>query len=65
MDAWTIALFAAATLLAISGLMRLMRKRRDEVTADLRRQLLAEQLKVREEKAREAKKQRDAQRKTA
>lgn len=65
MDAWTIALFAGATLLAVSGLMRLMRKRRDEVTADLRRQMLAEQLKLREEKVREAKKQREAQKRSA
>lgn len=65
MDAWTIALFAGATLLAISGLMRLMRRRRDEVTADLRRQLLTEQLKLREEKMREAKKQHEGQKRSA
>lgn len=48
MDAWSIALFAGAAFLAVASLVRLMLRRRDEITAELRRQLELEQRKLRQ-----------------
>lgn len=43
MDGWDIALLVAASYVAVSSLVRLMRQRRDELSVEMRRQLEAEQ----------------------
>lgn len=50
MEGWEIALLVAAGYVAVSSLVRLMRERRDVLTADMRRQIEAEQRRLAAEK---------------
>jgi hypothetical protein len=58
-------LFVAASYLAVSALVRLMRQRRDELTVDLRRQMDAETRRLQAQRRKAQDKERRAKKKAA
>lgn len=65
MDGWDLALLAIASYVAVTSLVRLMRERRDVLSADMRRQIEAEKRRLAAEERQAKEKARREKRKVA